>query len=279
MRVHAARVDAEMPAQKRSKTGGVQDRPRTNHAPGRKRRRRERRPRQHVHRVRGHQQDGVGRARDHLRNDLTKNRGVSTQQLQSCLAGPLIGTGREDHDRRAVDIFVAAGPHAHRIRERHGVHQIHRLALCTLRIEIDQHDLGSETAQKQGVCGGGADMSRADDRDSMWMAHFTRTCGRLQADSEVRLKPDTTSFLKNCPSNGRADGQAIAGWSCRSGGLFADSPVRAGSGGVRTRNALTGTTCKFRTTVRQQRRFKTHFIEQSVASELQNLQFIPRTHL
>jgi hypothetical protein len=50
------------------------------------------------------------------------------------------------------------------------VHQVHRFALCTLRIEIVQHDLGGETAQKQRVCGGGADMSRADDRDSMWMA-------------------------------------------------------------------------------------------------------------
>ena len=89
------------------------------------------RPCQHVDGIGGHQQDCIRCPLQYLRHDLAKDGGIPPEQFQARFSGPLVCSRSEDHHRRARDIVVGACPDAHRIRKRHGVHQVHGFALGT----------------------------------------------------------------------------------------------------------------------------------------------------
>ena len=164
--VDRARIDAEVVRQRGPETGGVEDRARPDDTFRRQPGQPPRLVRQHVDRV-GRDQDDAGRVGlGHLGHDLTEDRRVLADQVKARLARLLPGARRDHRDGRAGAIGIRTGPHAGRLRERHGVLQVHRLALGASLVRVDQHDLRGDARQQQGVSERRSDVADPDDRDA-----------------------------------------------------------------------------------------------------------------
>ncbi len=163
--VDAARVHAQVLAEHVAEAGRVQDRSRPEDALGGQLGQPEGDVRKHIDRVRSHDDDPLGVGLGDPGHDLGEDRGVSTDQLQTSLPGALANARGDDGDCGALAIGVRAGADLRRMRERHGVVQVHRLALRALMIEVDEDDLRGDARQQQGVCEGRAHRPDANDGD------------------------------------------------------------------------------------------------------------------
>ena len=99
------------------------------------------------------------------RRDVAHDRGIAPGEVQASLTRPLPGAGRHDDDAGALDIRPVAGADPRRSLERHGVAEVHGLALGPRPIGVDQHDLRGQTGSDQGVGERGPDIAGADDHD------------------------------------------------------------------------------------------------------------------
>lgn len=72
-------------------------------------------------------------------------------------------TGGDDRDGSFGAVRVVTDTHSGRVAKRYRVVEVHRLALGALSIDVDQHDLGGKSTQKQRVGERRADVTCADD--------------------------------------------------------------------------------------------------------------------
>jgi len=88
---------------------------------------------------------------DDLRHDVAENGSVALEQVQPCLARPLVRSGGDDDGLGARELLVSAGVDAHRADEGHPVVQVHRLALGPRAVGVDEHELVRQAALHQRV--------------------------------------------------------------------------------------------------------------------------------
>ncbi len=159
--VHAAWIYAQVLAQQITEAGCIQDGAGADHPLGREARYLPGHVAQHVHRIGGDEQDAGGVVCGDARDDVLENRRVALHQVEPRLPRSLGCSGGHDHHVGPGAIGIVAGPDARRMGERHGVVQVHRLALGALVVNVNQHDFPHQAVEQQRVGKGRADLAGA----------------------------------------------------------------------------------------------------------------------
>ena len=163
--MHAARIQVEALAERGAETGGIQDGTRADHPlrgqagelPGS--------ITEDIHRVGGVEDQRLGVVAQNLRDDPGEDGSVAFEQVQAGLARFLGCPGGDDHHIRAGAIGIIALEDAGGMRKRHGIAQVHYLALGARLIHVDEDDLAHLPGKQQGIGEGGAHLAAADDGD------------------------------------------------------------------------------------------------------------------
>ena len=136
-----------------------------------------------------------------------ENFGVSRQEVQPGLPGPLAGARSEDDDLRAVEIGHPAGAEPDGMGEGRALQDVARLRRRQIRIEIDEDDLRAHAAHHHGVGGSRSDLSGADDPD-------LHACLRSHFPAPPRFVDDRTrrfDALGDSVSETREHGPSLRG--------------------------------------------------------------------
>ena len=118
---------------------------------------------QDIHRIGYDEENALTFPLCDLRNNALKDCHILLNQLQTGLARFLRRTGRNDDDGGIYDIIVRTCINLHRLCEGNAMADIHRLALCTVMIHIDQNHFRKDTTLHQRKCGGRSYKSAAND--------------------------------------------------------------------------------------------------------------------
>ena len=118
---------------------------------------------QNVDRVADDDIDRVGRILRDLGDDHLGDVHIGLRQLKAGLAGLSGNAGRQDHDVRAGSVAVVAGIDRARVAERRALTDVERLTKRLLAVDVDHHDLGRETHDRQRVGNGRTDAAGSDD--------------------------------------------------------------------------------------------------------------------
>lgn len=157
-------VDLEVLPEQVFEPRGVQHGARADHPGGGEAGQLERHIGEDVNRVGHHQQDGVPVAADDLGDDRPENLHVLAYQVDARLAGGLRRARRDDHQPGVGQVGVISRVDVDGTHEGDAVGDVHRLSLRLLLVDVEQHQLGKQSAAQQGVGGGRAHRTAADDR-------------------------------------------------------------------------------------------------------------------
>ncbi len=206
-RVHVARVDAEVFAERVLEARGVEHRAAAEHAVLRQARQLERHVRQDVHWVGHDQQDAPVVAFGDLRNDGLEDGDVLVDQVEPRFPRRLVRAGGDDGDGRVVDVGIVAGVDVHGRGERHAVRDVERLALGAVAVDVDEDHFAEQARLQKGEGAGGADEAASDDGDLAGVEGLghgalpfkrnerlarRRACGRRRARGAGRRKAAET---------------------------------------------------------------------------------------
>src|SRR5690242_12183155 len=101
----------------------------------------------------------------HRRHHFTKYGCVAMKQLEPRLARLLADARGEDDDTAASQRLIISRVNFERAGERHGMANIIRLSLRSLRVFIDQHDLAANAAQYESIGSRRPNISATDNSD------------------------------------------------------------------------------------------------------------------
>jgi hypothetical protein len=102
--------------------------------------------RQHIDGIGREQQQSAGILLHYFWDDLPPNGSILFDQIQPGFARFLSRARCQDRDRRSGTIGIISGPHSSRMREWHGMVEIHGLAFCLGAISVDEHDFRCKAA-------------------------------------------------------------------------------------------------------------------------------------
>ena len=118
---------------------------------------------QHIHRIADDQQDRVPVHRGDFWHDIPEDADVFLRQIQPGLSGLLAGAGGDDDDGGIRKIGVIPRIDLHGTGEGQPVADVQSLALGPGAVQIQQDQLGKQTAVHQGKGRGRAHISASED--------------------------------------------------------------------------------------------------------------------
>ena len=184
--VHRARVYPVVATQERPKTRRIQQRARADNTLCGPIRQFLRHVRQHVDRIRRHNEHRIRRMLVKLGYDLFKDVDIALQELQARFARPFLAGSCRNHNELCIrHVGIAPRTGCHVANEHLAVHQVHGFALGTLMVDIREDDFAGQALIKQGIGSSLAYISDSDNANSTPLDHNRSGGGCEKAPSRV----------------------------------------------------------------------------------------------